>query len=111
MTALDELRDSFLAECSEDDVGIWEVVQAVKRDNADIDAATTQYLTLDLIRSLLETGAIQAGVFAPEDQGWKFQPWLVEPSQAVERIRKEWDALGREPNIGDVAFLTANCRV
>jgi hypothetical protein len=29
------------------------------------------------------------------------------PDQAVSRIEKEWSALGREPNIGEVAWFTS----
>ena len=107
MIALDEIRDTLLAECAEDDVGIWEVVRAVRQENPGLDSSATQAAALDVIRSLLETRIVQAGTLSNDERGWAFREWNVEPAQAVESIRLKWNALGRDPDIGDIAFLAS----
>jgi hypothetical protein len=62
-------------------------------------------MTLRLVRGLLHERGVQAGHPAPD--GRHFVPWELPPDQAVRRIETEWSALGREPNIGEVARFTS----
>jgi hypothetical protein len=62
-------------------------------------------LTLQLVRKLLEVGEMHVGHPAPD--GRHFVSWRVSPKEAVLRIEEEWSALGREPNIGEVAWFTS----
>jgi hypothetical protein len=105
VTALETIRDDLISECQEDFVGIWSVLWQVKNRIGTQDPVELQRLTLELIREILETRTVQAGTFAPGGQ--QFRSWNVPPEQAVDTIKQQWDALGREPNIGDIAFLPA----
>jgi hypothetical protein len=43
----------------------------------------------------------------PTPDGRQFVAWGLPPDQAVSRIEREWAALGREPDIGEVAWFTS----
>jgi hypothetical protein len=104
MTAEDVL-EHLAGECHVDHVGLWEVVDAVKFDLGSTDPSETQEMTLRLVRGLLQDRGMQVGHPAPD--GRHFIPWDMAPEQALSRIEKEWAALGREPNIGEVAWFTS----
>src|SRR5689334_627281 len=103
MTLEDALED-LAAECERDHVGLWEVIDAAQSDLGATNAEETRALTLRLARLLLERSGMQVGFPTPDGRG--FVPWDLSPDQAVARIDAEWSALGREPNIGDVAWFT-----
>jgi hypothetical protein len=102
---LADVLESLAEECHVDHVGLWEIVDAVRFDLGSTNAPETRALTLRLVRSLLSERGMQVGHPAPD--GRHFVSWDVPPDQAVSRIDKEWSALGREPNIGEVAWFTS----
>jgi hypothetical protein len=101
----DEVLESLAEECHTDHVGLWEIVDAVRLDLGATNAFEVQTLTLRLVRSLLSERGMLVGHPAPD--GRHFVPWDLPPDQAVSRIENEWSALGREPNIGEVAWFTS----
>ncbi len=100
----EEVLDSLVEECQEDHIGLWRIVNAVRFDLGSADAGQTRTLVLRLVRRLLQERGIQVGWPAPD--GRHFIPWDLTPDQAIHRIEKEWSALGREPNIGELAWFT-----
>jgi hypothetical protein len=102
---LDDILESLVEECHEDHVGLWRIVNAVRLDLGSRNPIETRTMTLRLIRSLLEERGIQVGHPAPDGQ--HFITWDLPPDQALSRIEKEWSALGREPNIGEIAWFTS----
>lgn len=104
MTA-DDILDNLVEECHEDHVGLWRIVNAVRFDLTSADPVQTRALTLRLVRSLLWVRGVQVG--RPASDGRHFVPWNLPPDEAMSRIEKEWAALGREPNIGEVAWFTS----
>jgi hypothetical protein len=103
VTATDVL-ESLVEECHQDHVGLWEVVHAARLDLGALTPAETQATTLRLVQGLLDRG-MYVGFPAPDGKG--FVPWDLSAEGAVRRIELEWCALGREPNIGEVAWFTA----
>jgi len=101
----DDVLESLAEECHVDHVGLWEIVDAVRSDLGSTNAAETRALTLRLVRRLLSERGMLVGHPAPD--GRHFVPWDLSPDQAMSRIEKEWSALGREPNIGEVAWFTS----
>jgi hypothetical protein len=101
----DEVLESLVEECHDDHVGLWEIVNAVQVDLGAVHPAETRATTLRLVRGLLEEEGMQVGHPAPD--GRHFVPWSLSPDQAVSRIEREWSALGREPDIGEVAWFTS----
>ena len=100
----DDVLESLAEECCVDHVGLWEIVDAVRSDLGSTSAPETRSLTLRLVRSLLSVRGMQVG--HPASDGRHFVSWDLSPDEAVSRIEKEWSALGRELNIGDVAWFT-----
>jgi len=100
----EEVLESLIEECREDHVGLWRIVNAVRCDLASTDPLETRTTTLRLVRSLLRERGMQVGYPAPD--GRHFVPWELRADQALSRIEKEWSTLGREPDIGEVAWFT-----
>ncbi len=103
MTREDVLK-SLVQECHEDHVGLWEIVDAGRMDLGSADPAETRVKTLELVRSLLQEQGMQVGYPAPD--GRHFDSWDLSPEQVLGRSENEWSTLGREPNIGEVAWFT-----
>ena len=101
----EDVSESLAEECHTDHVGLWEIVEAVRFDLGATNASETRALTLRLVRSLLSERGMQVGHPGPD--GRHFISWNLPPDQALRRIEKEWSALGREPNIGEVAWFTS----
>ncbi len=98
-----DLRTHLLAECKEDEVGLWYIIKNVRRDLKLKDAAEVRRITLELIKELLESGNVQAGYYAPDESG--FEPWSIPVDEIIRRINEAWNKLGREPNIGDIVIF------
>jgi hypothetical protein len=105
MTSADEVLESLAEECRADHVGLWEVVHAVKFDMDVTDPGKVRELTLRLVRQLLQEHGMKVGQPAPD--GRSFLAWDLSPDEAIDRIEQEWSALGREPDIGELAWLTS----
>jgi hypothetical protein len=101
----EDVLESLVAECQEDHVGLWEIVDAVQFDLGAATPDETRDIALQLARRLVLERGMQVGHPAPD--GRHFIPWDLPPEQAISRIEKEWAALGREPNIGEVAWFTS----
>jgi hypothetical protein len=43
----------------------------------------------------------------PAADGRHFVPWILPAEAAIGRIAVEWSALGREPDIGEIAWFTS----
>ncbi len=97
----EDLVDQFCAEARDDFVGLWEIVRQVERRTGPGDTAREQ--TLAVIRALLARG-LRAG--DPPYSAMGYRPWAnQEPDAVIERVRREWLALGRAPNIADIAWF------
>lgn len=94
-----DVIDRILTECDDDYVGLWSIYRQVK----EAGFADPKSDTLSLIRFLLFTGAVDAGV--PDANGG-FKAWRLTPEETLRRIAKEWSGLGREPDIGDIVWFT-----
>jgi hypothetical protein len=104
MTPEDVLK-SLVEECREDHVGLWRIVNAVRYDLGATGSQDVRAMTLRLVHSLLHERGMQIG--HPAADGRHFIPWGLPPDQALSRIEQEWVALGREPDIGELAWFTS----
>jgi hypothetical protein len=103
---VEEVLESLADECRDDHVGLWEVVDAVKQDLGLSEPTQVHQATLHLVRELLERRGVQAGHPAPD--GRHFVPWNQTAEQAVATIQRDWSALGREPDIGEIAWFSSD---
>lgn len=97
----DRLVDQFFAEAGDDLIGLWEIARQFEQETGPGDLAREQ--TLAVVQALLTRG-LRAG--DPPYSAGGYQPWTdQEPAAVIERIRREWLALGRTPNIPDIAWF------
>ena len=97
----EDLVDQFCTEARDDFVGLWEIVRQVEQRTGPGSAAREP--TLAVIRALLVRG-LRAG--DPPYSARGYRPWAdQEPDAVIDRIRREWLALGRMPNIADIAWF------
>ena len=94
--------DEFVAEARDDIVGLWEIVKEL--ENMIADPAALREQTLSVIRALLARGLLAGD---PPYSANGFQVWTDQkPAAVIDRIRKEWLALGRVPNIPDIVWFS-----
>jgi hypothetical protein len=121
------LHKDILLRCSEDEVGLWEVVRVVVRDFVRQQPGGWELLDLmystntcdaELGGQLVERERaidptlvreqvlhiIDAGF--PADHG-TWESWNLSPAETMRRIEAEWDALGHPPNIGDIVWFVS----
>jgi hypothetical protein len=99
----DEVLEQLRAECQEDHVGLWQMVNAVQQDLGIRGDDDVRAATLDLVRALLAKLGIEIGLPAPD--GRHFNAWKLSPDEAAKAIEEKWTALGRNPTIGEVAWF------
>jgi hypothetical protein len=63
--------------------------------------------TLSFVYYLLKAEMIQAGIPTP-DGGFKI--WNTGPQQATERIQEEWNALQRDPELGEIVWFNTTAK-
>lgn len=96
-----EIRDAILAELPEDYVGLWWIPKHLREDFGVSNAEELRVLTLDLAASVLSEPGVVFGQFS----GGEFHHWNESAIETLARIEREWQALGREPNIGDIGWF------
>ncbi len=101
---LNELEKEVLVECAEDHNGSWFIVGQVARHVGSDDLQEVRKRTTQVLHDLLKDGLIQAGF--PTLDGRGFEPWSLSVNETLDRINTEWDSLGREPKLGEIAWFT-----
>lgn len=102
MKKLDQLKSRFFISFLDDWVALWELIRMVKKIYGFNDREKIQSFILEFIHNLLINEMIYVGF--PTEEG-KFDSWQGKPETLIQRIKKAWDALGDEPNIGDVIWF------
>ena len=94
-----------LARGIDDIVGLWEFLARVREYLDEDDEEEMKAEVLDLVRIMLESGAMFAGDMKPGEPGVEVAAWNLSPADTIERIRKEWDELGRDPITGEIVYF------
>jgi hypothetical protein len=100
MSDLTKVEQVLLDQSLEDFVGLWWLVAHARQDG--VDDATMRPAIVAMLSRLLSEGRIAAGQFA-EDR--TFHLWHEPVTDIVERIDREWRALGHDPMPGDIAWF------
>jgi hypothetical protein len=101
-----QLLEDLVAECRQDHVGLWEIVNAVRDELEPCDEAELKRRTQELLGQLLTERGMRVG--QPAGDGRGFVAWNASRDEAVRRIMSEWAALGKDPDIGDIAWFTCD---
>lgn len=97
-----ELKEELLREAVEDHRGLWILPWELREVLGIEDPEERRRMTLRMVSDLLGAGLIRAGF--PRDR-LGFEPWTLTAEEAVARIDREWRALGREPDIGEIVWF------
>jgi hypothetical protein len=92
-----------LNESQEDYVGLWSLVWNVRHEFADANPQNIRELVLGTLQLLLSEYGLAIGDFKQD----KFLPWGCTPSEAINRVDTEWRKLGRDPDIGEIAWIVS----
>ena len=103
---LEELWAPKRYELSVDYVGLWELVKRVRRVQPELDDQAVRDTVLTLIERALDRSEAQAGTWPRGAEGLE-TVWHEPTATIIDRIRREWDALGRDPTPGEVVWLQA----
>jgi hypothetical protein len=98
-----DIRNSILAESTEDYIGLWAILWNFRQYSGETNHFKLRCKTLELIKELLDGELIQAGTFVDGE----FELWQLSVEDVIDRITSEWDALGRDPDIGEIAWFVA----
>jgi hypothetical protein len=101
MIDLETVMSEWLGACPDETFGLGDVIGQVQRAFPTAPASEVRWMTLELVRRLLRTGAVVAGAPTPGDG--RFRPWALTTGQVVTRLGTAWDELGRAPKDGEVA--------
>lgn len=98
------IEDRVLLESCEDYVGLWSIIWCLREIEKESDPTKIRLQAIKIIGELLEAGLVQCGTFS---ENGNFEIWQLDASTIISRIEKEWDALGREPNMGEIVWFVA----
>ena len=110
MSSLRDLASSFADEAQRDYVGIPHVVAAVREAAPELDDGGRRDAVLALVAMLLGRGLV-IGTFrqvsAASAPDYVFERWPDANDELLARLRRDWDALGRDPEEGELAWIVA----
>jgi hypothetical protein len=98
-----ECIDDLLMRGCDDWVDVAEVISVAKFTGHARSAEEVRDLSLKLIREVVQQGLMEIGDLP--DQGRCLKLWPIAPQQCLDRMEREWDALGRNPSLGEICWL------
>jgi hypothetical protein len=98
MQPIDLIVAGYLDESEVDFVGLWQIVGAARRKLGARTDDQAREFSLEIVKRLYERG-LRPGNY---DLGTRLDFWPDEGCQAaLDRIEREWIALGHDPTLGD----------
>jgi hypothetical protein len=105
---LQEIHKKILALCADDYTGLWMIVSAIAEDAYSFETVPdwVRQKTIDILRDLLQSNLIAGGRIDPASHD--FRPFYFSVEDTIGFVEREWETLGKTPNIGDVCefFIT-----
>lgn len=97
-----DLIDAFLREMNDDYVGLWQIVHVLREEWGVVSPADLRKQTMLIVRQLLSHPEVKAGLLSTAHG---FLPWNSNLEESMLRISRDWDALGRDPTLSEVAYF------
>jgi hypothetical protein len=95
------IAETLRRELDEDYVGIWKIPWHIRHRVEGVSDERVLGLGKAVLETLLDDSTVRIGSLSGESD--VFTPWPREHS--VEHVMLEWSALGRDPNIAEIAWL------
>ena len=100
---LEHIWRPYRQELRRDYVSLSELVRRTRRVHPNLSDDELRHALLQLLGYVLRRREAQAGQFA---QGREFVGWEQTPEEILERIEREWQALGpSDPAVGAIMWL------
>ena len=87
-------------ELDDDYVEIWALPWHLRRLVPNVSDARVHDMAEVILRELTDSGVVIGDL---SGESGVFSPWV---GPVVERVMREWEQLGRDPNIGEIAWLS-----
>ena len=87
-------------ELDDDYVGLWTLPWHIRRALPEAGDVRVRQIAAAVLEALVAAGAAIGGL---DETTGTFDPW--ETQGAIEAVMSAWRALGRDPNIGEVAWI------
>jgi hypothetical protein len=105
-STIDEVKRVLVEEAQTNTVGPWVLVGVVSDVAPTLPPEQAREAILNAVREALAEERVVPGDFVDKDDDtYAFVPWRLSVDEAMARIRRDWIALGREPNPGEVAWF------
>src|SRR5262245_19733937 len=101
MRDLEQMVKDFAQEARNDTVGFWRIVNAVRDEVGERSEAGVRAASLEVVEGLLNSGLEVVDYY--EGRGWA--KWPEQDRAILARIEQEWNALGRDPSLGDICWF------
>jgi hypothetical protein len=95
--------DELLMSGCDDWVNVAEVTSVAKFTGGAQSADEIRDLSLRLIREVVQQGLMEIGDLP--DQSRRLALWPMTPQECLDRVEREWNALGRNPSLGEICWL------
>ena len=102
MTSVDACVEEVLKRGLEDWIQAAEVASVAKVTGGQRTDLGIQTLALEVVAELVRSRLMKPGDVTEDG----FHEWDLEPDDALNRISREWKALGRLPELGEVCWLS-----
>jgi len=102
MTIQDCINDLVLRGC-DDWVYAAEVAFIAREMGRARSAEEIRGLSLEIIRAVVIQGLMEIGDLPKE--GRRLSLWPMTPQECIERVEREWKALGRNPTLWEICWL------
>ncbi len=100
---INSVARDLLQQAASDYVGLWQIVSSLREQHGVVSETSRRKLALEVIERLLEEGL--EVVDFHRGRGWAKWP-DQDLHHVLARVEREWDALGKEPSLGDICWFT-----
>jgi hypothetical protein len=102
MTIQDCINDLLMRGC-DDWVDVAEITSVAKFTGHARSEEEIWDLSLTIIREVVQQGLMEIGDLP--DQGGRLNLWPMTSEECLDRVQREWHALGRNPSLGEICWL------
>ena len=95
--------DDLLMRGCDDWVNAAEVTSVAKFTGHAQSEDEIRFLSLKLIHDVVHQGLMEIGDLP--DQSRRLNLWPMTPEECLDRVEREWKALGRNPSLGEICWL------
>lgn len=95
--------DDLLMRGCDDWVNAAEVTSVAKFTGHAQSEDEIRSVSLKLIREVVQQGLMEIGDLP--DEGRRLKLWPMTSQECLDRVEREWNALGRNPSLGEICWL------